>query len=245
MIIPSIDLINGKIVRLYKGKYNFKTFYKFNIKDVLLNYYAQGASIIHIVDLDGALNPDKKQTNIIKVLLSNSDFSLQVGGGIRDDKDIELLFSLGVKRVVVGSSAVYTPEKVSSWLKRYGGECIVLALDLKIFSNSYKEVVVNAWKSSSGISVEQLINKFSSDGLKHVLCTDISKDGTLLGPNINLYKELFNSFKHINFQSSGGIGSLEDIVSIKQSGIQNIIIGRALLEKKFSLIEAITCWQNA
>jgi len=244
LIIPSIDLIGGKIVRLYKGKYNFKTFYKYCIQDILLSYYSQGASIMHLVDLDGALNPYNKQIDIIKSLISDSNFEFQIGGGIRDNKDIELLMSLGAKRVVIGSSAIHTPERVKSWLEKYGGERIVLALDLKISNNSYNEVVIDAWKKSSGISIEQLIDKFSLSGLKHVLCTDTSKDGTLLGPNIDLYKYLSSSFSHINFQSSGGIGSLKNIISIKKSGVHSVIIGRALLEKKFSLTEAIKCWQS-
>ncbi|XBC41867.1 MAG: 1-(5-phosphoribosyl)-5-[(5-phosphoribosylamino)methylideneamino]imidazole-4-carboxamide isomerase [Buchnera aphidicola (Kaburagia rhusicola rhusicola)] len=244
MIIPSIDLINGKIVRLYQGKYNLKTFYEDHIYSVLSDYFLQGASIVHLVDLDGALNPHNKQTHVIKSLLNHSNFNLQVGGGIRNHKDIELLLSLGVKRVVIGSSAIYTPKKINIWLQEYGNDSIVLALDLKISRDNFKEVVVNAWKSPSGISLEELIHQFSPLGLKHVLCTDVSKDGTLLGPNVDLYKYLSDSFNHIHFQSSGGIGSLNDIMSIRRSGVKNIIIGRALLEKKFSLIEAIKCWQN-
>ncbi|XBC38811.1 MAG: 1-(5-phosphoribosyl)-5-[(5-phosphoribosylamino)methylideneamino]imidazole-4-carboxamide isomerase [Buchnera aphidicola (Melaphis rhois)] len=244
MIIPSVDLINGKIVRLYQGKYNCKTSYEDDIYDVLSNYYSQGSSIVHLVDLDGALNPKRKQIHIIKTLLSHSNFNIQVGGGIRTRQDIELLFSLGVKRVVIGSLAIYDSITVKTWLKEYGGDAIILAFDIRINNHEYKEVVVDAWKKFSGVSLEKLIDEFSSCGLKYVLCTDISRDGTLLGPNINLYKDLVKSFSHISFQSSGGIGSLNDITSIKQSGVESIIIGRALLEKKFSLIEAIQCWQN-
>ncbi|XBC38277.1 MAG: 1-(5-phosphoribosyl)-5-[(5-phosphoribosylamino)methylideneamino]imidazole-4-carboxamide isomerase [Buchnera aphidicola (Floraphis choui)] len=244
MIIPSIDLINGKIVRLYQGKYNCKTFYEDYINDIILNYYSQGASTIHLVDLDGALDPKKKQTHIIQDLLSYSNISLQVGGGIRNCEDVDLLFSLGVKRIVIGTSAIKTPEKVSMWLEKYGGDAIILALDINVSSNGCKDVVINAWKNSSGISLEELIYKFSPLGLKHVLCTDVSKDGTLLGPNVKLYEDISTSFSHIHFQSSGGIGSLNDIASIKKSGVKSVIVGRALLEKKFSLVEAIKCWQN-
>ncbi|XBC40845.1 MAG: 1-(5-phosphoribosyl)-5-[(5-phosphoribosylamino)methylideneamino]imidazole-4-carboxamide isomerase [Buchnera aphidicola (Nurudea yanoniella)] len=243
MIIPSIDIINGTIVRLYQGKYHRKTTYKDKIYDIFSNHHLKGANFIHLVDLDGASDPKKKQINVIKDILSYSKVNLQVGGGIRNSEDLKILFSLGVKRVVIGSSAVYAPEKVRFWLKKYGGERIVLALDVRIIDNT-REIIINAWKKTSGISIEELIDKFFCSGLKHVLCTDTSRDGTLLGPNIDLYADLSKSFKDIYFQASGGIGSLNDIILLRKSGVKSVIIGRALLEKKIDLAEAIKCWQN-
>lgn len=244
MIIPSIDIINGKVVRLYQGKYSCKTIYKNKIRDIISDYCSKGISLIHLVDLDGASNPKKRQVHIIQDILSNFNINLQVGGGIRSSEDVRVLFELGVTRIVVGSSAIHTPDKVDYWLKKYGSNRIVLALDLKIANNGCKEVVIDAWRCSSGKNVETLINRFTLSGLKYVLCTDVLRDGTLFGPNFNLYRDLSSTFKNIHFQASGGIGSLKDIILVKQSGVRSVIVGRALLEKKINLIEAIKCWQN-
>jgi len=244
LIIPSIDLISGNVVRLYQGKYNLKTCYNENVYDVVWKYFYEGAKIVHMVDLDGALNPNNKQTKLIKNLLNYFNFSIQIGGGIRSYRDVEMLLCNGAKRVVLGSSVINNFEGVKNWLSEFGGQSIVLALDICIHSSGYKEVVIDGWKNSSNLSLENAINQFSALGVQYVLCTDIKKDGTLLGPDVDLYKYISKLFKNINIQLSGGIGALNDIDKAKTSGVQDIIIGRALLEKKFSLSEAIQCWQN-
>lgn len=236
--------MNGNIVRLYQGKYSFQTFYDIDVFSVLSDYHMQGANIVHLIDLDGALNPNNKQTKLIKHLLRDTDFNLQIGGGIRSRQDIDTLLECGAKRIVIGSLSINSTSKVIKWLREYGKDIIVLAVDIKIHDNRYKEVVFNAWQDNTGISLEDLISKFIMKELKYVLCTDVSKDGTLCGPNLTLYHEISQFFKNIHFQSSGGISSIKDIISIKQSGVKDVIIGRALLEKKFSLKEAISCWQN-
>ena len=244
MIIPAIDLINGKIVRLYQGNYKKKIDYNENIYSQLEDYCIQGSTTIHIVDLDGAKNPKNRQIMLCNKIISKCNIFLQIGGGIRSEKDIENLLHIGAKRIVIGSYAITHKREVKQWFYRYGNDCIVLALDVRIHSDNYKEVLINAWQDSAKLSLEDLIEEFSEVGLKHVLCTDISKDGTLSGPNFNLYKEITYMFKHINFQASGGISSLHDITQLKTCGVKSIIIGRSLLEKKFTVAEAIQCWQN-
>ncbi|WP_343192248.1 1-(5-phosphoribosyl)-5-[(5-phosphoribosylamino)methylideneamino]imidazole-4-carboxamide isomerase [Buchnera aphidicola] len=245
MIIPAIDLINGQIVRLYQGNFSEKKIYSNDIHAKIKDYYSQGAQIIHIVDLDGAKDPTIKQIKLYKSILSKIDVYTQIGGGIRTEKDIETLFEIGAKRVVISSVAISNCTEVKKWFKNYGGNAIVLALDVLINANNCKEILINGWQENSQLSVENVIKKFSEYGLKYVLCTDISKDGTLLGPNFVLYKELTQLFPHICFQSSGGVSSLEDIVRLKSCGIKDIIIGRSLLENRFTLLEAISCYQNA
>jgi phosphoribosylformimino-5-aminoimidazole carboxamide ribotide isomerase len=245
MIIPAIDLMNGKIVRLYQGNYEKKIDYNKNIYSQLEHYCTQGATNIHIVDHDGAKNPKNIQIGLCNDILSKFKIVLQIGGGIREEKDIENLFKAGATRVVIGSYAIKNKEEVKNWFNNYGSDFIVLALDVRVHANNYKEVLMNAWQSSTKLSLENLIEEFSSVGLKHVLCTDISKDGTLSGPNFNLYKEISHVFKDIKLQSSGGISSLKDIVKLKSCGVKSIIIGRSLLENTFTVSEAIQCWQNA
>ncbi|XBC39830.1 MAG: 1-(5-phosphoribosyl)-5-[(5-phosphoribosylamino)methylideneamino]imidazole-4-carboxamide isomerase [Buchnera aphidicola (Chaetogeoica yunlongensis)] len=244
MIIPSIDLIGGKVVRLYQGKYDLKTYYNKNIYDVAQKYYSDGAKIIHIVDLDGAFNSNNKQIDLIKDLLNYFNFFIQVGGGIRNYNDVEILLVNGAKRVVIGSSVINNLKEVKKWLLEFGNDSIVLALDVYVHDNGYKEVVINGWKDFSRISLEESIQELITLGCKHILCTDVRKDGTFFGPNVNLYKYISQLFNNIYLQSSGGIGNLNDIYIVRESGVKDIIIGRALLENRFSLSEAIQCWQK-
>ncbi|QCO70681.1 1-(5-phosphoribosyl)-5-[(5-phosphoribosylamino)methylideneamino]imidazole-4-carboxamide isomerase [Buchnera aphidicola] len=243
MIIPAFDLIDGRAVRLYQGDYLNKKNYDINLPCCLEEYKSKGIKIIHLVDLDGAKNSENRQIELFEKILSNTTVSIQIGGGIRTTKDISTLLDLGVKRVVIGSSVIHNKNKVKKWLKMYGSESIVLALDIKI-NNNKKEIYIDGWQKRTNFILEEIIEYFLPSGLKHILCTDISKDGTLLGPNFNLYKEITNSFKSIHFQASGGIATLKDIISLKKTGIKSVIIGRSLLEKKFTIEEAFKCWQS-
>ncbi|QCI15796.1 1-(5-phosphoribosyl)-5-[(5-phosphoribosylamino)methylideneamino]imidazole-4-carboxamide isomerase [Buchnera aphidicola] len=243
MIIPAFDLINSLVVRLYQGNYSNKKEYNINLFSLLEEYKSKGIQTIHLVDLDGAQDSNNRQIEFFQKFLFYERFSVQVGGGIRTTKDISALLNLGVKRVVVSSSIIENKKRVKKWLNIYGPDSIVLALDVNI-TNNKKEIYVNGWQKKTNITLEEIIEYFLPSGLKHVLCTDISKDGTLLGPNIALYKEISRSFKNINFQASGGIGSLKDIISLKQTGVKSVIIGRSLLEKKFTVEEALKCWQK-
>ncbi|QCI20845.1 1-(5-phosphoribosyl)-5-[(5-phosphoribosylamino)methylideneamino]imidazole-4-carboxamide isomerase [Buchnera aphidicola (Hyperomyzus lactucae)] len=244
MIIPAFDLINGLAVRLYQGNYSHQKNYNINLPDCLEEYKLKGIKTIHLVDLDGARDSKNRQIELFKKILSYSRIPIQIGGGIRTTKDICTLLNLGVKRVVIGSSIIQNKIKVKKWLNVYGPDSIVLALDIKITNNS-KKIYINGWQKKTNITLEEIIEYFLPSGLKHVLCTDISKDGTLSGPNIKLYKEISNSFEKIQFQASGGVGTLQDIISLKKTGVKSVIIGRSLLEKKFRVEEALKCWPNA
>lgn len=245
MIIPAIDLIDGQVVRLYQGDYDQKTQYALDPVAVVEDYAAQGASWLHIVDLTGAKDTNKRQLTLIKRMVATNLMQFQAGGGIRSEQDVAQLLDIGVKRVVIGSLAVKQPELVKGWMQQYGAETIVLALDVNIDANGNKMIATHGWQENSGVALEALLENFLSVGAKHVLCTDISKDGTLQGANTSLYQSMSEQFPQVSWQASGGIGSLADIEALKPAKVGGVILGRALLEGKFTVAEAIQCWQSA
>ncbi|MGL5360583.1 MAG: HisA/HisF-related TIM barrel protein, partial [Shewanella sp.] len=211
----------------------------------LQSYEAQGAKWLHIVDLTGAKDPTHCQSALIGDLAAELKAHIQVGGGIRREQQLEQLFAIGVKRVVIGSLAVKDPELVKGWLRQYGPEAICLALDVNITPQGEKIVAVSGWQSGGGKTLESLVDTFASADLRHALVTDISRDGTLTGANTALYQELAVSYPDIVWQASGGIASLEDVRAVRDSGAGGIIIGKALLINQFNVAEAIQCWPNA
>ncbi|WP_025903432.1 MULTISPECIES: 1-(5-phosphoribosyl)-5-[(5-phosphoribosylamino)methylideneamino]imidazole-4-carboxamide isomerase [Tatumella] len=244
MIIPALDLIEGKVVRLHQGDYAQQRDYGNDPLPRLQAYQQEGAQVLHLVDLTGAKDPAARQIPLLKTLLAGVSVPVQVGGGIRSREDVAALLGAGAARVVVGSTAVKQPEEVRQWFAEFGPDAIVLALDIRIDEQQRKEVAISGWQEAAGVTLEQVIEDYQSVGLKHVLCTDISRDGTLAGSNVELYQEITAQYPEIAFQSSGGIGSLEDIAALRDSGVRGVIVGRALLEGKFTVTEAIACWQN-
>ncbi len=245
MIIPALDLIGGEIVRLYQGDYAQKTTYSLQPVEQFQSYKSQGADWLHLVDLDGAKDTSQRQLSTIRELVEQTDANIQVGGGIRSEADVQELLAIGVKRVVIGSLAVREPELVKGWMEKYGAEAIVLALDINIDAEGVKKVAISGWQEDSQQTLESLIETYQPAGLRHVLCTDISRDGTLQGSNVALYTEVTAKYPDIDWQSSGGIGALGDIEALRGSGVAGVIVGRALLEGKFTVKEAIACWQGA
>ena len=244
MIIPALDLIEGKVVRLHQGDYAQQRDYGSDPLPRLQAYQQEGAEVLHLVDLTGAKDPAARQIPLLKKLLAGVSVPVQVGGGIRSRADVASLLDAGAARVVVGSTAIREPEEVKKWFREFGADAIVLALDVRIDENQRKEVAISGWQEAGGVTLEQVIEDYKSVGLKHVLCTDISRDGTLTGSNVALYQEITARYPQIAFQSSGGIGSLADIAALRNTGVQGVIVGRALLEGKFTVTEAISCWQN-
>ena len=244
MIIPAIDLIDGRVVRLKQGDYARCTHFEADPIARFRSYAEQGAEVLHLVDLTGAKDPQKRQLKLIGEMVKAVNVSVQTGGGIRSEADVKALLDLGVERVVVGSVAVRDPEMVAEWFKRYGADHLVLALDVRIDSDGKKEVAVSGWQEGSGRRLEDLVDFYRTVGLKHVLCTDISCDGMMTGTNVALYREVAAKYPDVQFQASGGIGGLRDIENLKGSGVAGVIVGRALLEEKFNVKEAIACWQS-
>ena len=245
MLIPALDLINGAVVRLYQGDFSQKTEYQFSPVEQAQSYAKAGAKWLHLVDLDGAKDPKQRQTKLLEKLIKESGMNCQVGGGIRTAEDIDALLAVGVKRVVIGSTAVSSPEKVLEWFKTYGPEKIVLALDVNIADDGKAMVATHGWQQSSELSLDDVLNRFLDVGCRHVLCTDIAKDGTLSGTNVALYQRYKALYPQIQWQASGGVSNLQDLIDLKRVNCDSAILGKSLLTGQFELQEAIACWQNA
>ena len=245
MMIPAIDLIDGEVVRLFQGDYQQKTNYQYTAKERQNVYAKAGATVMHFVDLDGAKDSNKRQLTLLETLVKHDTMIIQVGGGVRCKEDVQQLLNLGADRVVIGSLAIKEPDLVRTWITEFGGEKIVLALDVKIDAMGNKTLPTHGWIKDSGVNLETLLDDYIEAGLIHVLCTDISKDGTLTGSNVGMYQELCQQYPSIKWQASGGIVSLDDIKALIPTGVDGVILGRSLLEGKFTLEEAIACWPNA
>lgn len=244
MIIPALDLIDGMVVRLHQGDYSQQRDYGNESLLRLQEYQQQGAQVLHLVDLTGAKAPAARQIPLLRTLLAEIKVPVQVGGGIRNEQDVIALLDAGATRVIIGSTAVIQPKLVQGWFKRYGTDALMLALDVRINSQGSKRVAISGWQENSEATLEQVVEQFLPYGLKHVLCTDIARDGTLAGSNLALYQEITHRYPQVAFQASGGIGNLDDIAQLRGSGVEGVIVGRALLEGKFNVKEAIACWQN-
>jgi phosphoribosylformimino-5-aminoimidazole carboxamide ribotide isomerase len=238
-IIPSIDLQDGQCVRLKKGKFDQVTYYGDDPIQVAQRYQAQGARYLHVVDLDGAKQGKLSQLNAICRLKNATQLFIQVGGGIKERSTIETLLSLGIHRLVLGSIAVNDPSYTKALIDEFGVDTWVLALDVEVQPDAVPLVMTHGWQQKSSIHLWDLLNDYAQVGIKHVLCTDIDKDGMLQGPNVNLYQQCQKRYPHIHFQASGGVSSLEDLQTLKESGIASVIVGKALLDGQFTLEEAI------
>jgi phosphoribosylformimino-5-aminoimidazole carboxamide ribotide isomerase len=236
IIIPSIDLKNGQVVRLLQGDFNKTSIYNFQPQEMAKSFLDKGARALHTVDLDGAQNGKITQLDAIREIRNAFPHTLQVGGGIREDDDIEKLLNIGVNRVVIGSRAVSNIEKTIGWIEKFGSEKIVLALDFKI-SNGSPLLLTTGWQETTNKILWDVIANYKK--LSHVLCTDISKDGMQIGPNFDFYSECKKRHPSFQIQASGGVGSLADISKLKAAGIDAAIVGKAIYENKIDLEKAI------
>ena len=238
IIYPAIDVRNGNCVRLFQGDFAEETCYSQNPIEVVKTYASEGATCVHVVDLEGAKQGYPVQQNLIIQMQRESHLNIQIGGGIRDKETIDLLLNEGISRVVLGSIAVNKPSIVKKWLKHYGSEKIALALDVRIDHAKDPILATQGWKRLSDKRLWDLLDSYRFH-VKHVLCTDIDRDGTLKGPNIALYKTCCERYPEIYFQASGGIQSLKDLQELNRIPVAGVVIGKALYEKKFSLETAI------
>lgn len=245
MLIPALDLIAGNVVRLQQGDFARQTTFASDPLPLVQAYQDAGAQYLHLVDLDGARDPAQRQTELLRRIAHSTSMTVQVGGGLRSRDDLEQLFDAGVKRAVIGSLAVKQPQLVQAWLNDYGADAIVLALDVNIAANGEAYVATHGWLETSNLTLSQLIETFAADGLRHVLCTDISRDGMLSGSNIALYAELKQRYPQLLVQASGGIASLDDLRQLQAVGCDAAVLGKALLTGQFTLEEALACWPAA
>lgn len=240
IIYPAIDLFDGVVVRLHKGDFERVTQYGNDPVAVAQSYSEAGAKWLHLVDLDGARNPENRQIGLIKKIIDSTGLSVQTGGGVRSIGDVAALIDTGAARVVIGSLTVRDPVTVKQLLQNYGPEKICLAADV-IWQNNRFNIAVSGWQEASELSLFSFLKMFKAAGLKHVLCTDISRDGTLQGFNKSLYADVKQKFPDLQLQASGGASSLADLKNVVADGV---IIGKALYEGRFSVadaLETVTC----
>lgn len=235
-IIPAIDLKEGQCVRLLKGDFSQITRYDINPIDVARAYKNSGATQLHIVDLDGAKNQTIAQNQLITNIAQSAALTVQTGGGIRTQEQINTLLSNGIQRIVIGSLAVNNPTLINEWRKKFGNDRIVIALDVRLINDDYY-CATQGWKINSGVKLWECLA--GHPNLSYLLCTDIDLDGTLRGPNIDLYKKIKDRYPNLKLQASGGIGRLMDLKKLSELDIDSVIIGKALYEKCFTLEEAL------
>lgn len=233
-IIPAIDIIDGKCVRLTQGDYAQKKVYNENPVDVAKSFQDSGLQYLHLVDLDGAKAGKVTNWKVAEAIASQTNLDVDFGGGIKTEEEIKRLFDIGIKQVNLGSIAVKEPEKVTAWIKEFGSAKIILSADVK----NYK-IAINGWQENSTIGIDDFLRDYLQKGIEYVVCTDISTDGMLTGPNIELYKRLLIRFPQLHLIASGGVSSLKDLKQLKQIGTDGVIVGKAIYENKFSLEEVV------
>ncbi len=241
MIYPAIDLMDGGCVRLFKGDFNQRTNYSADPVQMAKDFAKAGAKWLHVVDLDGAKNEYAGQSELIINIAQKSGLNVQTGGGIRELSQIQRLLAGGIERVVIGSLAVSNPTMVRRWLSELGPKRIVLALDVTIDAQGVPSPTLRGWTQTSDKTLWDVLDGYLSAGLRHILVTDIAKDGVLGGANVGLYQEIMRKYPKLDLITSGGVGSLDDVRALKRLKPAGIIIGKALYENKFTLAQAIQC----
>jgi phosphoribosylformimino-5-aminoimidazole carboxamide ribotide isomerase len=242
-IIPAIDLKDGKCVRLYKGDFDKVTEYSADPLGIATGYGALDVRDLHIVDLDGARTGSQFNRETVSKICASTGLAVQLGGGIRDLETVRAWLAEGVSRCVVGSLAVEEPDRVGSWMDEVGADRIVAALDVTIEVDD-PVTATHGWVRYSGTSLWDSIERLRSIGLRHLLCTDISRDGAMSGPNFELYGELLARYPYLKLQASGGVRNIEDLLRLREMGVPAAITGKALLEGRITESEVATFRQN-
>jgi phosphoribosylformimino-5-aminoimidazole carboxamide ribotide isomerase len=231
-IIPAIDLIEGKCVRLSQGDFAQKKIYRDNPLDVAKEFEQHGIKRLHLVDLDGAKNGKIVNLNILETIAKNTNLIIDFGGGIKTDDDIESVFDAGAKIAAIGSVAAKQPEIFVSWLEKYGSKKILLGADVRD-----KLLAINGWQTPTDFEIFDFLKSYIAKGVTQVFCTDISKDGILEGASNELYCEILLHFPNLDLIASGGVSKIEDVFELEKIGCSGVIIGKAIYEGKISLKE--------
>lgn len=229
-IIPAIDIIDGKCVRLTEGDYAQKTIYNEDPLEVAKAFEAAGIQRLHLVDLDGAKAGAVKNWKVLESIALNTKLLIDFGGGIKTNYDVALVFERGATLATIGSMAVANPTLFLSWVKTYGADRFFLGADVKD-----NHIAVNGWMQTSNIAIESFISDYLAQGISNIFCTDVSKDGRLEGPSTALYQSLIQLFPNLNLVASGGVSSLQDLETLKAIGCAGVIVGKAIYENRISL----------
>ena len=244
-LIPAIDLRDGRCVRLLQGNFAAETRYATDPLELLAKYRGYGADWLHVVDLDAARGAAQDNRALVLELAQRGALRLQVGGGVRDRAAVAHLLEAGVGRVVIGSAAVTATADVRTWLAEFGAERVALAFDVRFDATSTPCVAIHGWQEQSTLTLWNAVDNFREFGLKHIVCTDVSRDGTLKGPNVSLYVEAVRRFPQIQWQASGGIRSAADLTALSEAGAAAAISGKALLDELIPLEELQPFLPNA
>ena len=233
-IIPAIDIIDGKCVRLTKGDYSTKKIYNENPLEVAKEFEAAGIEYLHVVDLDGAKASQIMNYKVLEQIASKTSLKIDFGGGLKSDKDLEIAFNSGAHQITGGSIAVKNSDIFQSWIEKYGAQKIILGADFYPDSAGGK-IATNGWQEESTLELIPFIRGYQNKGIQYVICTDISKDGMLQGPSFDVYKEILNEVKNVKLIASGGISTFDELPRLAENGCEGVIIGKAIYEKKISL----------
>ena len=231
-LIPAIDILNGQCVRLTKGDYDQKSIYQNTPVDVVCEFETLGFRRLHMVDLDGAKSEHIVNHTVLQQVTSATNLVVDFGGGIKTEQDIEQAFTSGATMVTIGSIAVKRPELFMYWLKKYGPDRIILGADVR-----HGKISINGWKEDSDEDLLPFLQKYIQAGVKNVLCTEISKDGTLTGPALDLYKSIMQAYPTLHLIASGGISCINDIKALDAAGIPAVVFGKAIYEGRIDLWE--------
>lgn len=231
-LIPAIDIIDGQCVRLTKGDYAQKTVYRNHPWEVAKEFETYGFKRLHVVDLDGAKAKHIVNSDVLQKITTETSLTVDFGGGIKTDEDIEKAFANGAQMVTVGSIAVTNPELFLSWIKKYGADRMILGADVR-----NGKISINGWKEDSSEDLLPFLRKYVDAGVTNVLCTEISKDGTLQGPAIDLYKRIMQEYPNLHLIASGGVSSIDDIKALEAAGIPAVVFGKAIYEGRIILKE--------
>jgi phosphoribosylformimino-5-aminoimidazole carboxamide ribotide isomerase len=231
-LIPAIDIIDGKCVRLSKGDYNSKKVYGENPAELAKEFEAHGIKRLHVVDLDGAASHHIVNYRVLEQITSATSLVVDFGGGVKSNDDLRIAFESGAQMVTGGSIAVKNPELFSSWLAKYGSERIILGADVK-----NRMIAVSGWMESSNCELFPFLGEYIAKGINKVICTDIDCDGMLQGPSIQLYKEILQQYPDLYLIASGGVSNMDDIYALQEAAVPAVIFGKALYEGKISLKE--------
>ncbi len=233
-IIPAIDIINGKCVRLTKGDYAQQKIYNENPVEVAKQFANAGFNRLHIVDLDGAKAGKISNIAVLEKIANSTDLIIDFGGGVKQISDVEAVFNAGATMVTIGSQAVKHPELLEEWLMEFGTDKFFIGADVLD-----KKIKISGWLEDGGITIFDFVGKLISLGVTNIFCTDISKDGMMLGPSIELYLKIIQQYPEINLTASGGVSKIDDIVQLKKTGCAGVIIGKAIYENLVTLEELI------
>ena len=233
-IIPAIDIIDGKCVRLTKGDYNTKKIYNENPLEVAKEFEAAGIEFLHVVDLDGAKASQIINYKILEQIASKTNLKIDFGGGLKSNKDLEIAFNSGANQITGGSIAVKNSDLFESWIAKYGAQKIILGADFYPDTTGGK-IATNGWQEESTLELIPFIKRYQDKGIQYVICTDISKDGMLQGPSFDVYKEILTEVKDVKLIASGGISTFDELPRLTENGCEGVIIGKAIYEKKISL----------